>query len=591
MTKKLWEGIKFGDREKNVVLQNSEDYYIGIEYEFNVNEPEQKNATDLVDMEQDPDDIIRDMIRVTEEHNIDLDSDYASYMVEYLEATFNIEDYVPSVLMDLFFIIRHLSEQLTDAEPEDTETEDMFRQEKKEAYFKLYRDLFIQYNNEGEIDLNNIYELFNSSDIGSHAFYAVCKVLDVYYEGNLFEGKTTLMEDFYEFYILNADLNPEFFDIRNSEENIRELEDIDSINDTIESIASHIRKSSLNDFFTKDDDLSYTVSESGFSLSDFNINEYVDYLEDYGNIPDVTNFLVDSFNDYVSGGYLEEENSELDEDDLQSQVAFIDHIEDEHNDMKEVITEKMTVRDAIENIQDMFRFMSNNAFVEHYAGMHISISTTKYDLDDFKLAKFITIMDIDHIRDYFPDRGHVENLQEKVEDLISENILGVVLRNVDRKEKSMVSVIKDMEFGIDRGVSEHKYQTINFGDYKVSDGRIELRFFGGENYHQRYEEVVTHMLRALYLLNFAYTDEHNKDYYKKITKMINAVVKEYYGVSFSYLYSSLMKISEKIDLLEFLNEFALGDHDPKVFDLFKRYFKNNTVDILNNLDLAARRYL
>jgi hypothetical protein len=583
MDKKLFEGIKFGDKEKQVVLQNSEDYNIGIEYEFNLKETEPKSIHDLVDLEQDLDDVIRDMVRVGEEYGLYLDSEYASYMVNYLRESFNIEDYVPSVFMDLIFIIRYLSEPLTDSEPEDTETEDMFRQEKKEAYFKLYRGLFLRYNEEGEINLDNIYELFNSPEIGPHAFYAVCKVLDVFYVGDLFKGKTTLMEDFYKFYILNTNLNPEFFDIRHSEENIRKLEDIDSINDIVESILDHVRKSSLITTFTKDDDVSYTVSESGFDERDFNIDEYVDYLENYGNIPDVTDFLIGTFDRYVNDLDILEDN--LDENELRSQVAFIDHIEDEHNGMKEVITEKMTVRDAIENIQDMFRFMSNNTYVEDYAGMHISISTTKYDLDDFKLAKFITIMDIDHIRDYFPDRTYVDNLQKKVEDLISKNILGVVLRNVDRKEKSMVSVIKDMEFGIDRGVSKHKYQTINFGDYKVSDGRIELRFFGGENYHQRYEEVVTHLLRALYLLNFAYTNEHNKDYYKKITKMINAVVKEHYGVSFSYLYSSLMKISEKIDILEFLNEFALGDHDPKVFDLFKRYFKNNTVDILNNLTL------
>lgn len=144
MTKKLWEGIKFGDREKKVVLQNSEDYWVGIEYEFNVNETEPKSVRDLVDFEQDSDDIIRDMVSVGEDNDIDLDSDYASYMINYLEATFDIEDYVPSVCMDLFFIIRHLTEKLTDSEPEDTETEDMFPEEKKNAYFKIYRDLFIE---------------------------------------------------------------------------------------------------------------------------------------------------------------------------------------------------------------------------------------------------------------------------------------------------------------------------------------------------------------------------------------------------------------------------------------------------------------
>ena len=590
MNKKLFEGIKFGDKEKKVVLDHSEDYWVGIEYEFNVNTEEEKSVRDLVDFEQDPDDILRDMVNVGEDNNIDLDSDYAEHMANYLEDNFSIEEYVPSVCMDLFFIIRHLTEKLTDSEPEDTETEDMFPEEKKDAYFKIYRDLFIEQSNEGEIDLNNIYELFNSDSIGSHSFYAICKVLDVYYDGNLFEGKTTLMEDFYEFYNLNIDLNPEFFDIRNTEENIRELEDIDNINKTISQIIDHLRKSSLNNFFTKDDELSYTVSQSGFSLSDFDISDYIKYVEEYGNISDVTNFIIDTLTDYVDGGYLEDANAELDEDNLRSQVDFIDRIEDEHDDMKEVITEKMTVVDAIENIQDMFKYMSNNVRVEDYAGMHISISTDKYDLDDFNLAKFVTIMDIDHIRDYFPDGGHVSDLQNEVNKIIYDNIMKVVLRNVVKKENSLVNVIKDIEYGISNNVNTKKHQTINFGEYRISDGRIELRFFGGENYHQRYEDIMTHLLRALYLLNFAYTDEYNKEYFIKITKMVNNVFRHKYSFSFSYLYSSLMKISQKIDIVDFFEKFALGDHEPQDFDLFKTYFKKNTVEVLNELHMVVNYY-
>ena len=256
--------------------------------------------------------------------------------------------------------------------------------------------------------------------------------------------------------------------------------------------------------------------------------------------------------------------------------------------MKEVITEKMTVTDALEHIQDMFRFISKHGTVADYAGMHISISTDKYDLYHFKLAKFVTIMDIDHLRDYFPDRGHVGNLTQNVSDIIKKNIFDVMLRHVLKNERTLMPVIKDLDYAISTGVNREKYQTINFGDYHISKGRIELRFFGGENYHERYEEIVTHLLRALYLLNFAYTDEHNKEYYKKLTKMANKTLMKYTGFSFSYIYSSMIKIAARVDMKEVLRKLGNEEELPdKEMKLFRTYFGKEYGEIIQDFYVAA----
>jgi hypothetical protein len=136
---------------------------------------------------------------------------------------------------------------------------------------------------------------------------------------------------------------------------------------------------------------------------------------------------------------------------------------------------------------------------------------------------------------------------------------------------------------INKVIDTNKYQSIKFGDYKILDGRIELRFFGGENYHTMETEIKHHILRALYLLSFAYTDEYNNDYYKKIAKMVNRIVKARYGVSISTLVSAVDKINKMFPegLSEIYKRYdkpngAPQDDDLQRFDRFmKKTFGNS----------------
>jgi hypothetical protein len=85
-------------------------------------------------------------------------------------------------------------------------------------------------------------------------------------------------------------------------------------------------------------------------------------------------------------------------------IEHIYSVVGEHDEMTEVITEKMNLKDAITNIKGMFKFLSSDlAEVRSFAGLHISISSNKYDMSDFNKSKFMVMLNSEYIHKLFVD--------------------------------------------------------------------------------------------------------------------------------------------------------------------------------------------
>jgi len=187
----------------------------------------------------------------------------------------------------------------------------------------------------------------------------------------------------------------------------------------------------------------------------------------------------------------------------------------EHDSMTEIITKKMNLVSAMRHIKGMFKFIVDNDIeIPSMAGMHISISTNKYSLDDFNLTKFLVMMDSTYLTKAFPARRHVLDIDPIIQNTLKDYSFPY--------ENARIQDLQKVEERI-ADYTNNKYQTINVGQYKLYDGRIELRFFGGENYHQRYDEIKVHLLRALLLMEVGYTDLYQKDYYKLLYKRLIAL--------------------------------------------------------------------
>jgi len=197
-------------------------------------------------------------------------------------------------------------------------------------------------------------------------------------------------------------------------------------------------------------------------------------------------------------------------------IAF-DSVTTEHDDMIEIITGKMFLREALTHIKSMFSFIEQEDItVPEMAGMHISISTNKYELDDFNHVKFLLLMDSDYIHKVFPERDHVKNYNRYIEIMLSE------LPSQRLRSKKDV---ENIEWRIMTELEGSKYITAAVKDYFTSDGRIELRFIGGKDYHEMYDDIKIQLLRSLLLMEVAYTDLYDKVYYKELSSYLNQDIK------------------------------------------------------------------
>lgn len=195
-------------------------------------------------------------------------------------------------------------------------------------------------------------------------------------------------------------------------------------------------------------------------------------------------------------------------------IEHIYSVVGEHDEMTEVITEKMNLKDAITNIKGMFKFLNSDlAEVRSFAGMHISISSNKYDMSDFNRSKFMVMLNSEYIHKLFPERRHVQDVSKIISNAMKQ------FKRYNKGRAFTEDTIDTIE-SIISDTLDTKYITATLKDFNMMDGRIELRFFGGENYQSMYADIKQQMLRALFIMELAYTDLYQKEYYKELYKFI-----------------------------------------------------------------------
>ena len=189
-----------------------------------------------------------------------------------------------------------------------------------------------------------------------------------------------------------------------------------------------------------------------------------------------------------------------------------DSVVTEHDDMMEVITPKFSLSEGISHIKSMFSLIKSEGIeVPEMAGMHISISTNKYSLEDFNHLKFLILLDSDYVHSIFPEREHVVNYNKYIKTML-QNLPSSLMRT--KKD------VENIEWRVMTELDTAKYVTAAVKDFFTSDGRIELRFIGGENYDQMYDDIKIQLLRSLLLMEVAYTDLYDKVYYKKLSEFL-----------------------------------------------------------------------
>lgn len=273
-------------------------------------------------------------------------------------------------------------------------------------------------------------------------------------------------------------------------------------------------------------------------------------------------------------------------------IGLWDTIEDivpEHNKMSEVITKRLTLSQGINHIKTMFDYLSkieSRDTVPVYAGLHISISSPKLVLNDFNMLKFILILNAPHISKFFQERTHVKDIHaalvKALREFDSENYIA--------GSGEWINSIEDyIQEYFSEDILHNKYLTVNFKDFFKSDGRIELRFFGGGNYHQRFDEIKHHLLRAIYIMEIGYGELYQKEYYKELydtykLSILDQSKRKKLSLTDAY------KKQDAIALVDALASYK-GDISQTMRDKFERIILKDTVAVeqyLENLNEGER---
>lgn len=128
-------------------------------------------------------------------------------------------------------------------------------------------------------------------------------------------------------------------------------------------------------------------------------------------------------------------------------------------------------------------------------------------------------------------------------------------RDVIKHIKSVYDVVISGEIPV---IEDDKHQAINKKWYDFLDGRIELRYFGGDEqseYEDRFDEIQDETLRACYMLQIAHSDDFEKEYRKYLYDIFN----DYIEIS-ALLYKNRVQIENDLDFYD----------DPK-FDVARKY--------------------
>lgn len=195
-------------------------------------------------------------------------------------------------------------------------------------------------------------------------------------------------------------------------------------------------------------------------------------------------------------------------------IKNIEKVVKEHDNMMEIVTNKMSITDGLAHIRNFFATAKQYGITfPDTAGMHISISHRNAKDKDFNYTKFMVLISGGYLHRIFPERNYVGNIDKELTQLLA--------KTKPKTVQEVENIINDMMASGSPRLIGKKYITTKLSDYTTHDGRIELRFFGGENYNTRYNDIRNQLLRAIYILSIALDDSmYRKEYLNQLGKLI-----------------------------------------------------------------------
>lgn len=181
----------------------------------------------------------------------------------------------------------------------------------------------------------------------------------------------------------------------------------------------------------------------------------------------------------------------------------------------ELVSPPMNIKRAMNSMRQAFNILNNiGVQTTHACGMHVSISYGGFsEMNAIDRLKLIMLLDEEYVLDLFNRTSntytvpHINKLRKEVSALYREG--GNPSDNLDQ-------FMADLADKIDN----EKFRTVNFS--KLSQGYLEFRIMGDDDYLNRYDEIVKQIIKFAAVLYAAYDpDVFKTKYYKTLYKMVH----------------------------------------------------------------------
>lgn len=208
----------------------------------------------------------------------------------------------------------------------------------------------------------------------------------------------------------------------------------------------------------------------------------------------------------------------------------------------ETVTKPIKLHAALELMEKMFDHIQDVGSTADNTGLHINVSIRgkNFKRDKFNTAKLIMLLDPVLLKEFFGLRGYISDQFDGVNPEVIYNIADFKASNSG--EFVGKANIKAIEFFEDNAFRLVKHQQVNFNNFKdiddadIHDDRIEFRYVGGKDYEFRYNTIEWNIYRNIYMMLAAFDkDFGQKEYYTAVSKFINEKSEKYFDMPFSDL--------------------------------------------------------
>lgn len=482
------EAARFGNKEKMEVIKKSNDFRIGIEYEFEVDESYLSGYNDP-DVEPTDEEIEREMDAIISrgpfKNMINEMASFIAGMVDYMlmETLLNARDENPNQPVESDFY------QTLFSNIEEMQADDVF--EHAIDIINFERD-------------NRMVMLFRLFSEAIEEYYGTAFASFQYPQGTreaaIYLRKLNEITEENKFQVLAA---------------VKTFSD--GFYDVFDTLEDHfMRKTAADVARTLQRDIASTSRLQELATDNARLSlEVIDF-----NSPDLNEQAV---------SYVENE--------IPSHMSrYIEKIEEDSSlsHGAEVVTDPLTLADTFDFMEDMFAFIQKNGYTDNGCGMHVNISHRLMGKEvRLNPLRILTLLDPDFLQnrtvnrklDKYEERSRYAQSFGSI--LAQDHILGALVEAY--VNKGVVGLEEDLSFYL---VRAEKYRAINFtalfNVQQPDRRRIEVRLFGGKDYEKRFAEIQHDIYNLCYTIQAMVDPDFKKrEHLEGMFRLLNRAAARY----------------------------------------------------------------